>query len=260
MELTAAQRRITEHKGGPLRISGDAGCGKTTALVARYVRLVESGNRASSVLVVCPDRAAADRFREAVLPRLSGGFDALPITTWFGVAFDLVTRARGRVQLLSTTEQRGLVRRLLASESPADWPVFGHFLGRDVFADELAAGLILSESGACAELDGFAQRYEAVLAERGQVDRTGLLVAAAGLAEPGRYAHVLVDDHDGASPPVQGLLAGVAGAGVGAAVVTAGDLPWPRVDVRLTERFRRPADPVLVTCRHPSTEPEAVAG
>ena len=31
-------------------------------------------------------------------------------------------------------------------------------------------------------------------------------------------------------------------------------------DIELRERFRRPADPVLVTCRHPSTEPEAVAG
>ncbi len=263
VELTAAQRRIVEHDAGPLRISGGAGSGKTTALVARYLRLVDDGHRPSSVLVVCHDRAAAHRFRNRVLPRLSGGFDALPITTWFGVAFDLVTRAHGPVRLLSTSEQRVLVRRLLAGESPDDWPEYGHFLGRQAFADEVAAALIDVGPGTSAELARFARRYESVLAERGEVDRARLLAAATTLAADvaERYAHVLVDDHDGASPALQGLLAAVARAdGAGVAAVSAQPLPWPGVEVELTEQFRHPAAPVLVTCRHPSTEPEAVAG
>ncbi|MDQ3642951.1 MAG: UvrD-helicase domain-containing protein, partial [Actinomycetota bacterium] len=262
MELTAAQRRIVEHDGGPLRISGGAGCGKTTALLHRYLRLVDEGHPPSSVLVASRDRAAATRFRNRVLPYLSGGFDALPITTWFGVAFDLVTRARGPVRLLSTSEQRVLVRRLLAGESPADWPDYGHFLGRQAFADEVATALVDVGPGASAELDRFALRYESVLAERGEIDRTRLLTSAAGLASDssGRYAHVLVDDHDGADPALQGLLAAVAEAGAGATVVSTCAMPWPADDVQLTEHFRHPATPVLVTCRHPSTEPEAVAG
>jgi len=263
VELTAGQRRIVEHDGGPLRISGGAGSGKTTALVARYLRLVDDGHRPSSVLVACHDRAAAARFRNGVLPRLSGGFDALPITTWFGVAFDLVARARGPVRLLSTSEQRVLVRRLLAGESPGDWPEYGRFLGRQTFADVAAAALVDVGPGACAELDRFARRYESVLAERGELDWARLLAAATALAADvaDRYAHVLVDDHNGASPALQGLLAAVAGAeGAGVAAVSPRSLPWPAVEVELTEGFRRPAPPVLVTCRHPSTEPEAVAG
>jgi RecB family exonuclease len=257
VELTPAQRRIVEHDGGPLRVAGGAGCGKTTALVARYRRLVGEGNRASSILVVCHDRAAANRFRDAVLPGLAGGFDALPITTWFGVAFDLVTRVRGPVRLLTTGEQRTLVGRLLAGESPADWPEFGGYLGREAFAGEVAGALLDLAPGACAELDRFRRRYETVLEERGEVDRAGLLLAAAALAPPGHHPHVLVDDH-GAS--MNGLLAAVAGGGGGATVVSEAPLPWEVTDVELAESFRRPAEPVLVTCRHPSTEPEAVAG
>jgi RecB family exonuclease len=248
MELTAAQRRIVEHDGGPLRVAGGAGCGKTTALRARYLRLVAGGARPSSVLVVCHDRAAATRFHHAVLPELSGGFDALPITTWFGVAFDLVTRERGPVRLLSTAEQRAVVRRLLALESPADWPVYSHYLGREAFAGEVAEAL-LGDATACPELERFAERYRAALEARHEVDRALLLTSAIALAPARRYAHVLVDDHAGA---MDGLLAAVAGAG---AVVVA-DGPG---DVTLDEPFRRPAAGVLVTCRHPSTEAEAVA-
>ena len=79
MELTAAQRRIVEHGIGPLRVAGGPGCGKTTALVRRYLRLVEGGSRPSSVLVVCHDRAAAARFRHAVLPALSLMFNSVGV-------------------------------------------------------------------------------------------------------------------------------------------------------------------------------------
>lgn len=258
VELTAAQRRVVEHAGGPLRISGGAGCGKTTALVSRYLRLIDGGQRPSSVLVVARDRAGATRFRDRVLPHLSGGFDALPFTTWFGVAFDLLTRARSPVQLLSTAEQRGVVRRLLDTESPEDWPVFGRYLGREAFAGEVAQALLDVAPGTYPELDRFARRYRAVLDERAQVDRSMLLATAADLATPGRYAHVLVDDHEG-SPRFDRLLAAVAGPD--ATVVSPAPLPWPdAVDVELTGSFRRPAEPTVVTCRHPSTEPEAVAG
>ena len=247
-----AQRRIVEHGGGPLWVSGVPGSGKTTALVARYLRLVEAGQRPSSVLVVCRDRAAATRFRDAVLPRLAGGFDALPFTTWYGLAFDLVTRKRGPVRLLSTAEQRGVVGRLLVDESPADWPQFGHYLGREAFAGEVAGALLDMSPGTWPELDRFAERYTAVLQGRGEVDRSMLLAAAAELAEPERYAHVLVDDHDGDSPLLRPYPNAVA--------VSATALPWPAPEIELTESFRHPADPVLVRCPHPSTEAEAVAG
>ena len=129
MELTPAQRRVVEHDGSSVRVAGGPGCGKTTALLARYLSLVGGGHRPSTILVVCHDRAAAIRFRDAVLPGLTGGFDALPITTWFGVAFDLVTRERGPSASCphrsSMVASGGCWRR----ESPADWPEYGNYLG-----------------------------------------------------------------------------------------------------------------------------------
>jgi superfamily I DNA/RNA helicase/RecB family exonuclease len=265
VELTAEQQRVVDHRGGPLRVGGGPGTGRTTALVARYLALVQAGaHRPSAVLVVCHDRAAATRFRDAVLPHLRGGFDALPLTTWFGVAFDLVSRHRGGpVRVLSRSEQRGVVRRLLEQERADDWPVFGRFLGRDAFAEEVAAAVLGQQTanGAGAgggELGRFAERYARFLGERGQVDSAGLLAAATRLAERGRYEHILVDDHRAGSPG-SGLLAALAGPGTGLALVCEQDPAWPADDIVLTQSFRRPAAPVLVTCPHPSTEAEAVA-
>jgi superfamily I DNA/RNA helicase/RecB family exonuclease len=255
VELTIEQQRVVDHGGGPLRVAGGPGTGRTTALVARYLQLVGGrGVPASDVLVVCRTRAAALRFRDAVLPHLHGGFDALPVTTWFGVAFDLVSRTGGPpLRLLGRAEQRALVRRLLTDESPDDWPVFGRFLGREAFADEVAAALL--DGPATGELARFAARYDGVLAERDQVDAAGLIARAVQVAPADRYGHVLVDDHEGPDA----LLVALAGPGL--TVVADHDLPGVAATVvTLTRPFRQPGPPVLVTCPHPSTEAEAVAG
>jgi len=264
VELTAGQRRVVDHTGGPLRIAGGPGTGRTTALVARYLDLIGSrGQRASEILVVCADRPAAVRFRDRVLPFLSGGFDALPITTWFGLAFDVVARqGGGPLRLVGRSEQRALVRRLLAEESPEDWPVAGRFLGREAFVDEVVAAL--RHGWATDELAPFADRYGRALAGRGQVDGAGLVASALASAiasvPTGGYDHVLVDDHDDAVRGADALLAALGGC-ADVVVVAENEPPWPWAEVvALTEPFRRPAPPALITCPHPSTEAEAVAG
>jgi superfamily I DNA/RNA helicase/RecB family exonuclease len=266
MELTAEQEQVAGHRAGRLRVAGAPGTGRTTALVARYRRAVAE-HRPSEVLVVCRDRAAATRFRHAVLPHLAGGFDALPVTTWYGVAFDVVTRARGTVHLLSGAEQRGTVRRLLALEEPAAWPGLAPLLGREAMVDEVAAGVLAYQAadpargaaaaGPWAELAGFAERYASHLQARGQVDRAGLLAAAASLAAPGRYAEVLVDDAAGDGAVADRLLAALTGPAT--RVTTVGGADASHADVALTRRFRHPAQPALVACGHPALEPEAVA-
>ncbi len=320
LELTAEQRRVVDHCGGRLRVVGGAGSGKTTALLARYRHLVAPGATGggadpSSVLVLCPTRAAAGRFRDAVVPHLAGAFDALPITTFFGLAFDLVNRYSGPVTLLTGVAQRHIVARLLAAEDPADWPTLGHLLGRPALVGEVAAGLlglplataldvdrrptVLADRGGPGapppwpELVAFAERYRRVLADHGRVDASELLARAANLladpavaaAEQARFAYVLVDDFESATPVMATLLAAlvddrqspaddlggvdvvVAGAPDGAT----GGFPGAHrrhlaefeadveVDLR-GHRFRHPGAPVLVTTRHPSIEPEAVAG
>ena len=286
MDLTGEQRRIVEHGRGRLRVLGGAGSGKTTALVARYRRLVDDGAQPSSVLVLCRTRAAADRFRDAVLPHLAGGFDALPVTTFFGLAYDLVSRRSGPVTLLTGAEQRHVVARLLAAEDPSTWPTLGHLLGRAAFVGEVVDGLLAAAGAGDVhpELAAFAERYRRALAADARVDASGLLAQAADLlgdpdvaaAARTRAEHVLVDDYEAATGAMETILERLGAPDV----VVAGDPdgavggfpgadrgPLARfpadVDVVLgpgDHRFRRPAPPVLVTTRHPSIEPEAVAG
>src|SRR5207237_5788227 len=129
-----------DHERGPLRVSGRAGAGKTTALVQRYLRLAREVPP-SEILVLCRTAGAAVRFRDAVLPELAGGFDALPVTSFRGVAFDLAARASGQVRVLQAGEQLALVRELLAEEGRVEWPTLHSWLARDAFADEVAAGV-----------------------------------------------------------------------------------------------------------------------
>ncbi|MDQ3643273.1 MAG: AAA family ATPase, partial [Actinomycetota bacterium] len=70
--LTAAQQRVVAHGEGLLRVRGGAGTGKTTVLVHRYLRLAADLG-AQRILVLARNRAAAQRFRETVLPHLRGG-------------------------------------------------------------------------------------------------------------------------------------------------------------------------------------------
>ena len=246
MELTAAQTQVVEHEGGPLRVLGRSGTGKTTALRHRYVRLARQVG-AGRVLVVCRSRAAADRFRDDVLPFLAGGFDALPITTFHGVAFDLLRRNGPEPRLLRTNEQWALVRRLLATDGPREWPTLHGLLGRRAFVDEVAAAVqryeasflgdeeIRTHADAAGvperwdELAAFTDRYQAVLDGAGQVDASLLIVRACLLLrDPARASeararvdHVLVDDFETATFATNRLLSLLTGPG--SAVTVAGN-------------------------------------
>ena len=269
MELTAEQRAVVEHRRPFATVSGPAGTGKTTALRHRYERLASEVD-ASRILVVARSRAAADRFRAAVLPGLAGGFDALPITTFWGLAFDRLARAGVEMRLLSGSQHRDSVATLLAAEAGdrSLWPTLHGVVGRAAFAEEAAAALTdvareaadLRSTGDArwAELGAFAARYEATLEARGEAHGPGLLARAArvetGAAE---YDHVLVDDYDEAPPVARGLLQRVLASAPVSVTVTTTD---PGGDLMLTRPFRQPAPPELVLCRHPSLEAEAVAG
>ncbi|HEX2192944.1 MAG TPA: PD-(D/E)XK nuclease family protein, partial [Acidimicrobiales bacterium] len=295
--LTGEQQAVVDHEGPCLLVAGPAGSGKTVALTARYLRLVER-HRGSSVAVLCPTRAAADRFLDGVLPHLHGGFEAAPATTVWGLAVDLLVRHGRAATLLGRAEQREEVARLLAGDGPARWPSAPQLLGRPAFVDEVASALLdlqasfladdevlarahlAGEGARWADLLAFATRYRAALAEREVVDGSGLLVAACRLlddpdvaaAEAGRLAAVLVDDASASHPATGRLVAALARLGAGVTVATdpattspARD-PWlglagrHAVEVPLTRVFRAPPPPVLVSCNHPAVEPEAVAG
>lgn len=286
MDLTAAQDAVVRQGAGVLVAVGGPGTGKTTALRHRYLRLAAEAG-AGRVLVLARSRRTAARFREAVLPSLQGGFDSLPVTTAWGLALDAVTRADGPVRLLSGAEQRSLVSRLLADEARATgrWPTLDGYVGRPAFAREVADVLVElraelagpEEVQARAEAAGagdrwrellaFAVRYEDELDRRGVTDAGRLLARAACLPIDDRFPHVLVDDHDTAGRAAAALIGGLVAAADTAVVAgnPAADLDG-RLDalggaqVMLTEPFRHPTQGGLVRSRHPSTEPEALAG
>ena len=286
MELTAEQRHVVEHGTGPLRISGRAGTGKTTALVARYLRLAKE-TAPSRILFLCRSREAVNHVREAVLPELAGGFDGLPIATFGAMAFDVLARTGDWPRRISSAAQRALVRDLLASDDPDDWPSLRHLLGRAAFADEVLDGILRWRTEATAtarttelddawrELAAFGERYAHALDSRGVTDYPGFLARAlASVREaPVTYDHVLVDDFEAATPAtdrfLQELSSGAASVCVAANPDAAIDsregagprffAAWAGPLIELTDPFRRPA-PVLIRCNHPSVEPEVVAG
>ncbi|MCA1656884.1 MAG: ATP-dependent helicase, partial [Actinobacteria bacterium] len=223
MALTAEQQAIVDDDGDRVLFAGASGTGKTLTLVARYLRLV-ADHPASSVLVLCPTRAAARRFLDAVLPHLAGGFDALPITTVWGLAYDLLARNGTAPVLLTGADQREEVARLLAADGPGRWLSAAPLVGRQAFASEVAGAVVdlqssflsdeevLARAEAAgrrarwADLVAFTARYRSALDQRGLADGAGVLFAAVRLLdrgehdgsvpEPsaGRFAHVLVDD------------------------------------------------------------------
>ena len=71
-ELDAAARRVLEHSGGPLRVLGGPGTGKTT-LVAQTVadRVLRRGVDPEQVLVLTSSRRAAADLRERIVERLA---------------------------------------------------------------------------------------------------------------------------------------------------------------------------------------------
>ena len=283
MELSAEQRQVVEHGNGPLRVRGRAGTGKTTALVARYLRLAAEV-APSRILFVCRSREAVVAVRDAVLPELAGGFDALPIATFAGVAFDVLARGSASPRRISWAEQRALVRDLLAAEDPADWPTLGHLLDRPAFVDEVLDGLagwrMVEVRGgsdeAWRELESFAGRYAQALESRDAVDGTGLIDMATFIAEatPPPYEHILVDDFETATATTAALLDVLAINAKSLCVAANPDAAIGRrqgagpqffessmaSEVELTTPFRRPSPAGLVRCNHPSIEPEVVAG
>jgi superfamily I DNA/RNA helicase/CRISPR/Cas system-associated exonuclease Cas4 (RecB family) len=82
VELTGEQRRVLDHAGGALILSGPAGSGKTEALANRVAALVAAGVPPQSCLVLTRSRAAADRLRGLVESQLEVPFEELWIETW----------------------------------------------------------------------------------------------------------------------------------------------------------------------------------
>jgi superfamily I DNA/RNA helicase/RecB family exonuclease len=219
-------------------VVGGPGTGKTLLLRERFARLVEEGADPERVALVVLSRRAAREGRDHILRRLAQSVADLPVFTVHGFAFRVVGRRFEEVgfreppQVLAAPEQYAIVRRMLEREGRSDWPAFGHLLGVQGFAQQVAdlclrAQEHLLEPEALADLAGrsgmeeyrevagFYGRYRNGLAEAGQVDFAGLLLHTVALlrrdlSPEEAFEHLLVDDYQDATHATEAVLQALA--------------------------------------------------
>src|ERR687891_2379392 len=130
--LDAAQRRVVEHRGGPLLVLAGPGTGKTTTLVEAVVdRIERDGVDPGQILVLTFSRRAAAELRQRIAQRLARTVREPLARTFHSYAFGLlrreaVQRGEQAPRLLTGAEQDLLIRELLRGdldELGADyWP------------------------------------------------------------------------------------------------------------------------------------------
>ena len=68
--LNPRQMEAVNHKDGPLLVLAGAGSGKTTVLIARVAKLIESGIRPWNILTITFTNKAADELKNRLVTRL----------------------------------------------------------------------------------------------------------------------------------------------------------------------------------------------
>ena len=183
--LDPAQRRVVEHRGGPLLVLAGPGTGKTTTLVEAVLARL-SGPRAvrpEQILVLTFSRAAAAELRDRIAGRLGETTGVPGATTFHSFCFALLGRYRDPalqaepLRLLSGPEQDVVIRELVrgtvdaavgwdgprAAADSVRWPAsLRAALGTRGFAEELRAVLLRArEQGVGPDrLGAFAERAD----------------------------------------------------------------------------------------------------
>ncbi|MEP6851476.1 MAG: ATP-dependent DNA helicase [bacterium] len=253
--LDEGQRRVVEHRGGPLLVLAGPGTGKTTTVVEAVVeRVIGRGVPIEDILVLTFSQRAAGELRDRITARLATTVREPVARTFHSYAFGLLRLAadeeRPAPRLLSATEQDVVIRELLAgdvADRRAAWPpTVTAALGTRGFAAELRDLLLrAAERGiGPGELDrlgrryarpewqsaaAFGQQYFDVAAQErpGSYDAAELIQAAITALEThpdllarerSRRRHVFVDEYQDTDPAQTRLLA-LLGAGARELVV-----------------------------------------
>ena len=248
--LDEAQRRVVDHKGGPLLVLAGPGTGKTTTIVAAVAERIERrGVDPSRILVLTFSRKAAGELRDRITARLGRTTSEPLALTFHSYAYALVRRefvlaGDQPPRLLSAPEQLLEIRRMLRGEvadGGANWPDrLRPALATRGFAEELrdvlmrAAergldGKALRQLGrrsgrddwvaAGAFLDRYSARFD--LAPVPAYDYAEIVRIAASLLtrqatrqrERDAYDAVFVDEYQDCDPAQEALLRALAGDG-----------------------------------------------
>jgi superfamily I DNA/RNA helicase/RecB family exonuclease len=130
IELDADQRRVVDHRSGPLLVLAGPGTGKTTTLVEAIAERIERrGADPSEVLALTFSRKAAEQLRDRVTARLGRTTGSAMCSTMHSFAYGLIRRYaprelyRAPLRLLSAPEQDVVVRELLQRhDESVSWP------------------------------------------------------------------------------------------------------------------------------------------
>ena len=218
-----AQRRVLDHRGGPLLVLGAAGTGKTALLVEAVARRLRAG--APPALALCLTRQAASEVRDRVI-RASGRTSLQPaVMTLHALCLALLVRHAdpedADARLLTAPEQEFRLRELLAGRGVGLWPEpLAAAIGTRSFARQVRAalararqlGLDPEDVAAAGEASGepawvslgaFMGEYLDILDAEGVLDyaelvhRVRILLGRPGVLEAlrGQFGAVFVDEY-----------------------------------------------------------------
>ena len=229
--LTAEQARAVAHTAGPLLVLGGPGTGKTTALVERFVALVDDGVAPEAIVALAPGAAEADDLRRRVEERLERPYERLSVCAPAQLAgrllrdealeagldpFSLpVSRAERLVMLLERVDDLSLRRHDVAADPAALLAGVVERIDR-LKAEGITAARVerwaaslptqdddqRARAGRERELAALYTAHERLLAEQGLLDGGDLVLRSIALLERrphvrarvgARVRHVLVD-------------------------------------------------------------------